>query len=120
MVHSTGANNPALARYVQPLKGDADYAALTALLGVNKNGNHWNRGGTNACVHGFIGRLADGSLAAVQTLPWDHRGWHAGNGTSGRSANDTHISFEICEDGLTDPVYFAPVFVFLSWAPNNT
>ena len=62
------------------------------------------------CVHGFIGRLSDGTVAAVQTLPWAHRGWHAGTGTSGRSANDTHISFEICEDGLTDPAYFEQAY----------
>ena len=100
MVHSTGANNPNLRRYVQPDDG---------LLGVNPNGNHWNRPGVNACVHAFIGRLADGSVAAVQTLPWDHRGWHAGRGRKG-SANDTHIGFEICEDGLDDPEYFAAVY----------
>ena len=29
------------------------------------------------------------------------RSWHCG-----RSGNDTHISFEICEDGLTDRAYF--------------
>lgn len=110
MVHSTGADNPNLKRYVQPLKGDADYAALTARLGVNANGNHWNRGGLDVCVHGFIGKLADGSVASVQTLPWTHRGWHAGTGTSGGSANNTHISFEICEDGLTDPAYFKLVY----------
>lgn len=101
MVHSTGADNPHLRRYVQPDNG---------LLGVNPNGNHWNRPGVNACVHAFIGRLADGSVAAVQTLPWDHRGWHAGTGTGGGSANNTHISFEICEDGLEDPAYFAAVY----------
>ena len=111
MVHSTGADNPNLRRYVQPVKGgDGDYAALMALLGWNKNGNHWNRPGLDVCVHGFIGRLADGSIASVQTLPWDHRGWHAGTGTSGRSANDTHISFEMCEDGLTDPAYFRQAY----------
>ena len=111
MVHSTGADNPNLRRYVQPVKGgDGDYDALMALLGWNKNGNHWNRPGLDVCVHGFIGKLADGSVAAVQTLPWNHRGWHAGTGTSGRSANDTHISFEICEDGLTDPNYFRLVY----------
>lgn len=111
MVHSTGANNPTLKRYVQPVKGgDGDYSALMAALGTNRNGNHWNRPGLDVCVHGFIGKLADGSIAAVQTLPWDRRGWHAGNGTSGRSANDTHISFEICEDGLTDPAYFKQVY----------
>ena len=106
MVHSTGANNPNLKRYVQPLASDADRAELTALLGVNSNKNDWNRPGLDVCVHGFIGKLVDGSVASVQTLPWDRRGWHAGTGTSGKSANDTHISFEICEDGLTDPVYF--------------
>ena len=110
MVHSTGANNPMLRRYVQPLAGDADYDKLMALLGKNLNGNSWNRSGVDACVHAFIGKLNDGSVAAIQTLPWNHRGWHAGTGTSGRSANDTHISFEICEDDLTDPAYFTQVY----------
>lgn len=110
MVHSTGANNPMLRRYVQPAGGDANRAGLLSELGVNPNGNHWNRTGLDVCVHGFIGRLADGRVAAVQTLPWDRRGWHAGTGTSGRSANDTHIAFEICEDGLNDGAYFALVY----------
>jgi hypothetical protein len=33
------------------------------------------------------------------------RGWHAGG-----SANNTHIGFEICEDGLTDASYFSAVY----------
>ena len=110
MVHSTGANNPNLRRYVQPVASTPGRAELLARLGTNPNGNHWNREGLNVCVHGFIGRLADGSVAAVQTLPWNRRGWHAGDGSSGRSANDTHISFEICEDGLDDPAYFAQAY----------
>ena len=110
MVHSTGANNPNLRRYVQPVSTTPDRAELLARLGTNPNGNHWNRAGLSVCVHGFIGKLADGSVAAVQTLPWDRRGWHAGNGSSGKSANDTHISFEICEDGLDDPDYFARAY----------
>ena len=110
MVHSTGANNPLLRRYVQPAADTPDRTALLEALGTNRNRNDWNRAGTNACVHGFIGKLADGTVAAVQTLPWNHRGWHAGTGTSGKSANNTHISFEICEDALTDPVYFAQAY----------
>ena len=109
MVHSTGANNPTVKRYAQPLKTDPDYTALTQKLGKNNNGNHWNRSGLNVCVHAFIGKLADGTVGTVQTLPWNHRGWHAGSGRKG-SANDTHISFEICEDGLTDSVYFNKVY----------
>ena len=99
MVHSTGANNPTLKRYVGPDDG---------LLGKNLYNNHWNQdkpGMRQVCVHAFIGKLADGSIATYQTLPWNHRGWHAGG-----SANNTHISFEICEDGLTDPSYFSAVY----------
>lgn len=112
MVHSTGANNPMLRRYVQPLSKDVADAydpsryKLLSLLGENLNHNDWNRSDLNACVHGFIGKLADGSIAAIQTLPWNHRGWHAGVGTRGKTANDTHISFEICEDDLSDRDYF--------------
>lgn len=96
MVHSTGANNPKLSRYVGPDDGK---------LGKNPNGNHWNNANVSACVHAFIGKLKDGSIATYQTLPWNHRGWHAAG-----SANDTHISFEICEDGLKDKSYFNAVY----------
>ncbi len=110
MVHSTGANNPNLRRYVQPVASTPGRDELLATLGVNSNANHWNRPGLDVCVHGFVGRLADGTTAAVQTLPWDHRGWHAGTGASGKSANNTHISFEMCEDDLTDPAYFRQAY----------
>ena len=99
MVHSTGANNPWLKRYVGPDDGK---------LGKNQYNNHWNTyhpGGREVCVHGFIGKLKDGTIATYQTLPWDHRGWHAGG-----SANNTHIGFEICEDGLSDGTYFKKVY----------
>jgi len=99
MVHSTGANNPTLKRYVGPDDG---------LLGKNQYNNHWNQDrpdGREICVHAFIGKLADGTIATYQTLPWNHRGWHAGG-----TANNTHIGFEICEDGLADSVYFNKVY----------
>lgn len=52
--------------------------------------NSWNSASySNACVHGFI----DGNDSTVyQTLPWNHRGWHAGG-----DANNTHIGVEMCE-----------------------
>lgn len=95
MVHSTGANNPYLRRYIAPDDGR---------LGTPST-RHWNQGGVGACVHAMIGKAADGSVAVYQTLPWTMRGWHCG-----RSGNDTHISFEICEDGLTDEVYFRQTY----------
>lgn len=99
MIHSTGADNPLLSRYVAPDDG---------LLGTPSS-RHWNQSGTGACPHGFIGKLKDGSVAVYQTLPWTMRGWHAGKGSHG-SANDTHISFEICEDGLENASYFEAVY----------
>lgn len=105
MVHSTGANNPKVSRYVP---GDD-------VIGRNRAGNHWDMSNEeanrkfgkplNKCVHAMIGRLADGSVGTVQTLLWNQRGWHCG-----RSGNDTHISFEICEDALTDASYFKAVY----------
>lgn len=96
MIHSTGANNPWLKRYVGPDDG---------LLGHNPNNNHWNMSGVGACVHAFIGLDKNGDVQIYQTLPWTMRGWHCG-----RSGNDTHISFEICEDNLKDPVYFGKIY----------
>lgn len=107
MVHSTGANNPNLKRYVGPNDGK---------LGTNVYGNHWNQkhpGGKEVCVHAFIGKLADGSIATYQTLPWDMVGWHSGTGSKGAQANANNngfIGFEICEDGLTDGTYFSKVY----------
>ena len=96
MVHSTAANNPWLKRYVGPDDG---------LLGKNILGNHWNVGGLEVCVHAFIGKLKDGSIATYQTLPWNFRGWHCAG-----DANNTHIGFEICEDNLKDAAYFKKVY----------
>lgn len=99
MVHSTGADNPNVSRYVP---GNDE-------IGWNTGGNHWDMPGVGACVHAFIGKLADGSVGVVQTLPWNMRSWHAGAGSRG-SANDTHIAFEICEDGLENAAYFGAVY----------
>ena len=56
MVHSTGANNPNLNRYVAPDDGK---------LGTPSS-NNWNQyhpQGREVCVHAFIGKLKDGSIA---------------------------------------------------------
>ena len=99
MVHSTGANNSYLRRYVGPDDG---------ILGENQYNNHWNQhrpSGRQVCVHAFIGKLKNGTIATYQTLPWDHRGWHAGG-----YANNSHIGFEICEDNLSDASYFNAIY----------
>ena len=95
MVHSTGANNPWLRRYLAPDDGR---------LGT-PSPRHWNQSGVGACVHAMIGKAADGSVCTYQTLPWNMRGWHCG-----RSGNDTHIAFEICEDNLADKGYFRTTY----------
>lgn len=96
-VHSTGANNPWLKRYVQPDDGR---------LGVNKNGNSHNRPGGTVCAGAYIGKLADGTVAVYETLPEDMRCWLSGNGPNGNANRLGYFGFEICEDGLKDEAYF--------------
>lgn len=107
--HSTGANNPTLKRYVQPTDGCADYDKMISLIGKNKYGNDWNHVDRQAGLNAWIGQLADGTVAAVQTMPWDYRPWGCGKGTKG-SCNDGWIQFEICEDDLTSKEYFDKVY----------
>lgn len=103
IVHSTGANNPNLRRYVQPDDG---------LLGVNKYNNHWNRHGIDKCVHAMIGLDKNGEVRTYQTLPWENCAWGVGRGKKGsyNYSPTGYIQFEICEDNLKDIVYFNKVF----------
>ena len=107
--HSTGANNPNLKRYVQPDDNAANKAELLALIGKNSYGNDWNHIDRQAGLNCWIGKLADGTVATIQTMPWDFKPWGCGSGSKG-SCNNGWIQFEICEDGLTDPVYFKKVY----------
>lgn len=107
--HSTGANNPWLKRYVQPDDNAADRAEWLNRLGKNQYNNDWNHIDHQAGLNFWIGKLADGTVAAVQTMPWDYRPWGCGSGSKG-SCNNTHIQFEICEDGLNDKSYWEAVY----------
>lgn len=108
VVHSTGANNKDIKRYVQPLKTYADYDHIIADIGKNHFGNHWNKGGIQKCVHAFIGVNAKGAVETYQTLPWDVCCWGSGSGKNGSyNYNPTaRLHFEICEDNLKDEAYF--------------
>lgn len=99
MVHSTGANNPYLRRYLPDYDGN---------LGKHPYNNHWDQfrpDGRQVCVHAFIGKDKHGVVRIYQTLPWDMRGWHAGG-----KGNDWLIGFEICEDNLKDKNYFLEAY----------
>lgn len=104
VVHSTGANNPNLWRYVNAPEE----------VGENKRGNHWDipkPEGKKMCVHAFIGLDKNGEVRVAELLPLDICCWGVGRGKNG-SYNDTipHIQFEICEDGLKDEEYYNKVF----------
>ena len=96
-VHSTGANNPYLRRYVGPDDG---------YLGGNPNGNTHNRPGGTVCANAYIGKLQDGTVAVYQTLPWDYRCWLSGSGPNGNANKLGYIGFEICEDDTENEQYF--------------
>lgn len=107
--HSTGANNPTLKRYVQPSENDPNYATLIKKIGKNNNGNDWNHVSVQAGLNCWIGKLADGTVTTVQTMPWNYRPWGCGSGSKG-SCNNGWIQFEICEDNLSNADYFNKIY----------
>lgn len=96
-VHSTGANNPYLHRYVGPDDGR---------IGPNKYNNTHNRPGLSVCASAYVGKMADGTVAVYQALPWDNRCWLSGNADKGNANRLGYAGFEICEDNLKDEAYF--------------
>lgn len=101
VVHSTGVNNPYLKRYV-----DAPNE-----VGVNRYGNTWNQSGVSKCVHAFIGYDKDKRVRVANILPYDTCCWGCGNGAKGSyNYRPAYIQFEICEDDLTNDVYFTEAF----------
>lgn len=101
VVHSTGANNPYLCRYVD----------APEQVGENRFNNHWNQPGISKCVHAFIGYASRGVLKVAQTLPYDYCCWGCGSGSKGSyNYNPAYIQFEMCEDDLSDQTYMEAVF----------
>ena len=107
--HSTGANNPWLKRYVQPDDNASNRTAILSKLGVNQYRNDWNHISVNAGVNAWVGKLEDGAVASVQTLPWNYKPWGCGSGSKG-SCNNGWIQFEVCEDSLADASYFNAIY----------
>ena len=107
--HSTGANNPWLKRYVQPDDNAPNREEMLALIGKNQYNNDWNHIYREAGLNAWIGKLADGTIATLQVMPWNYRPWGCGSGSKG-SCNNGWMQFEICEDGLDNKAYFDAVY----------
>ena len=112
--HSTGANSPNIKRYVQPSEirpKEDSYSRdkWLQVLGKNQYKNDWNHIVHKAGVNAWIGKLANDSVATVQTMPWDFRPWGCGGGHNG-SCNDGWIQLEICESKLSDKNYFNQIY----------
>ena len=102
VVHSTGANNPTLRRYIAPDDG---------VIGKNQYGNDWNRGGVDKCVHAFIGKDKNGEVKTYKTLPFSRACWGCGGGSKGSyNYNPPYIQFEMCEDDHSDKDYCKKVY----------
>ena len=123
LFHDTDAGNPDIKRYVQPYKGDKNYDEMMKLLGKNELGNDWNHAYREAGVHAFIGKLANGSVATVQTGTFDMYPWGCGYGSLGscngylldkkgsRVWQGRHwVQFEICDDGYVSREYFEKIY----------
>lgn len=105
VLHSTGANNPNLKRYVD----------CPSECGTNIYNNHWNNPTSiigEVCVHSFIGYDKNQCVRVANILPYQYACWGCGSGSKGSyNYNPTgHIQIELCEDDLTNATYFNAVF----------
>ena len=105
VLHSTGANNPNLKRYVD----------CKSECGINLYGNHWNNPSSSigkVCVHSFIGYDKNKNVRVANILPYTYACWGCGRGLNGSyNYNPTgHIQIEMCEDDLKNADYFNQIF----------
>lgn len=101
IIHSTGANNPYLWRYVNAPK----------ICGENPNRNYFDRPDSNVCPHAVIGKMPKGAVRAAKLLPWNICCWGCGDGSKGSyNYSPAYIQIEIAEDALNDRAYFEEAF----------
>ena len=68
IIHSTGADNPNLKRYVN----------APEICGVNPYKNYFDRPDSNVCPHAVIGKDKNGDVRAAKLLPWNVCCWGCG------------------------------------------
>ncbi len=101
IIHSTGANNPNLRRYVNSPN----------ICGNNPYRNYFDRADSDVCPHAVIGKDKNGIIRAAKLLPWNVCCWGCGNGARGSyNYAPAYIQIEVCEDDLTDREYFEQAF----------
>lgn len=101
IVHSTGANNPNLRRYVNS----------PDICGENPYRNYFDRPDSDVCPHAVIGKDRSGEVRAAKLLPWNICCWGCGAGKRGSyNYSPAYIQIEIAEDALNDREYFEQAF----------
>ena len=101
IIHSTGANNPNLKRYVN----------APEICGENPYRNYFDRPDSNVCPHAVIGKDKNGKVKAAKLLPWNVCCWGCGSGSKGSyNYAPAYIQIEIAEDALNDRAYFEDAF----------
>ena len=99
IIHSTGANNPNLRRYVNSpdICGENPY--------------NFDRPDSDVCTHAVIGLDKSGEVRAAKLLPWNICCWGCGSGSKGSyNYSPAYIQIEIAEDSLADREYFERAF----------
>ena len=101
IIHSTGANNPNLRRYVN----------APEVCGENPYKNYFDRADSDVCPNAVIGLDKSGEVRAAKLLPWNICCWGCGAGSKGSyNYSPAYIQIEIAEDGLADREYFDRAF----------
>lgn len=120
VIHSTGANNPYIKRYVQPTADNSNCREILTDIGKNEHNNDWNRvdlktNPRRVCPHGIVGLNAKNEVCAYQILPYELCCNGCGKGKNGSyNTHPPYIQIETCEDDLRDTSYFLKCMAILA------
>lgn len=106
---ATKFNESRLSTFVQPNDNDDNYIILLNKIGNDENYVESKNANNNFDVNCWIGKLANGEISSVQTLPWNCRKSEYKD-KKNEPCNNGWIQIKICKDETGNEEYFNAIY----------
>lgn len=100
---SINTNNVELKNYIQPSDNSVIRTKMLSLIGENLEKSDINHTSSTIGANSWIGKVNNGTVSAIQTMPWNYRSWN-------NSYSNGWIQIMLCEDEEHDEEYFNSVY----------
>lgn len=100
---SINTNDVELKNYIQPSDNSVIKGKMLSLLGENIEKSDINHSDSTTGANAWIGKINDGTVSAIQTMPWNYRSWK-------NNYSNGWIQIMLCEDKEHDKDYFDDIY----------